>query len=413
MSLRFVLLLLCAHLCACGAKTGLEIPDAQVEAGVDATLDAGLPCVEIPFDGGPVDLDLQTEAQLARADIVFLIDTTASMRDEINRIRERLRDRLAPAIEAEIPDTQIGVATFEDFPVEPYGSDGPRPDSPFRMLLPVTDDLSQVQAAVNGIDLGNGVDDPESQVEALYQIATAEGLGSYVPASFGCPMGGAGYPCFRFDALPVVLLFTDQVFHNGPGGSRPYDTRVRPAPHSYNDAVLALNQLDIRVIGFDSGDGDPAADLRAIARDTNAVGENGAPLVFDIGRRGERLGTGVIDAMQIFADNVIFDVDARARDVDGSDDIDAADFVASIRPIGASPEDGIEGIDEESNRFLTVKAGTRLFFVLTVRNDAVVPGDEPQSFEIDVVFRGDGSTNLGTQRIRIVIPAADGTGCDM
>ena len=143
------------------------------------------------------------------------------------------------------------------------------------------------------------------------------------------------------------------------------------------------------------------------------MGDNGAPLVFDIGRRGERLGTGVIDAMQTFADNVIFDVDARARDVDGSDDIDAADFVDAIRPVGASPEDGFEGIDEENGRFLQVRAGTRLFFVLTVRNDAVVPGDEPQSFEIDVVFRGDGSTNLGTQRILIVVPAADGTGCDM
>lgn len=380
---------------------------------MDATLDAGLPCVEIPFDGGPVDLDLQTEAKLARADIVFLIDTTASMSDEINRIRERLRDRLAPAIEAEIPDTQIGVATFEDFPVEPYGAAGSRPDSPFRMRLPVTDDISQVQAAVNGIDLGNGVDDPESQVEALYQIATGEGLGSFIPASFGCPMGGSGYPCFRFDALPVILLFTDQVFHNGPGGSRPYDTRIIPTPHTYNEAVLALKQQDIRVIGFDSGDGDPAADLRAIARDTNAVSSSGAPLVFDIGRRGERLGTGVIDAMQTFAESVIFDVDALARDVDGSDGVDAADFVDLIRPVGSFPEDGIEGIDEENNRFLGVKAGTRLFFVLTVRNDAVVPGDEPQSFEIDVVFRGDGSANLGTQRIRIVIPAADGRGCDM
>ena len=250
MLLRFAFIFLCVSLFACGAKTGLEIPDAQLDASMDATLDAGLPCVEIPFDGGPVDLNVQTEAQLARADIVFLIDTTASMRDEINQIRGRLRDRLAPAIEAEIPDTQIGVATFEDFPVEPYGSDGPRPDSPFRMLLPVTDDISQVQAAVNGIDLGNGVDDPESQVEALYQIATGEGLGSYIPASFGCPMGGSGYPCFRFDALPVVLLFTDQVFHNGPGGSRPYDNRLIPTPHTYNEAVLALNRLDIRVIGF-------------------------------------------------------------------------------------------------------------------------------------------------------------------
>src|SRR5690606_16624524 len=134
-----------------------------------------------------------------------------------------------------------------------------------------TTELNRVQAAVDSLELGNGLDRPESQVEALYQVATGEGIGSYVPPSFGCPTGGFGYPCFRVDALPVVLLFTDAPFHAGPGGSNAYTCSISPPPHSYAQAVAALDALSIRVIGLYSGGGEGLGDVNAIAVDTNAL----------------------------------------------------------------------------------------------------------------------------------------------
>jgi hypothetical protein len=396
----------------CGAKTGLEVPDTGIDAGPDGGPDAGtdanIPCIEIPLDGGIIEVPLDIEAQLARADVLFLVDTTASMQDEIDQIRDGLRDRIAPGISAAIPDSALGVASFDDFPADPCGQAG---DVPFELLTPITDDLTRVQAAVDSLDLGNGVDRPESQVEALYQVATGAGLGSYVPPSFGCPGGGVGYPCFRPEALPVVLLITDAPFHNGPGGTNTYSCALFPSPHTYDEAVDALNQLRARVMGLYSGDGKGRGDLRAIATDTGAI-EGGEPLVFDIGTSGENLSDQVVAAIETLADVIEFDVDTVLVDPDLTDDIDPRDFVESIRPVRAEPMDRIERIDETTGSFIGVRAGTRVFFELRIRAGAAVPGPEPQRFLLEIVFRGDRRTRLGSRLIELVIPGADGAGCD-
>lgn len=393
----------------CGSKTGLDVPDGEVDAGPEAGLDAGVPCVEIVPDGGPIELPLETQAEVGRADVLFLIDVTASMQDEIDGIRDQLRDRLAPAIEAEIRDTQLAVGTFGDFPIDPYGD---ADDTPFELLLPMTDDLTRVQAAVNAIELGNGRDEAESQVEALYQVATGAGLGSYVPPSFGCPSGGFGYPCFRDDALPIVLLFTDAPFHNGFAGRNRYSGSIAPAPHVYEDARDELVAAGIRVIGFDSGGGDAGQDLRQVASDTGALDGSGGPLVFNIGRRGESLGTGVVDAMKTFADAVVFDIDLLLVDPVPGDGVDVTGFVERIVPLRADPADGIESIDVGAGVFRGVTSGTTVTFQLVLRNDIVAPGPTARRFNLEVIFRGDGRTRLARRIVTIVVPGADGTGCD-
>ena len=99
----------------CGGKTGLDLPDARLDGAVDAGTDATVPCVEVPPDGGVAEVPLDTVARLRRADVVFLVDVTLSMRDEIDQIRARLRDTLAPAIEGQIPDSQLALATHGRF----------------------------------------------------------------------------------------------------------------------------------------------------------------------------------------------------------------------------------------------------------------------------------------------------------
>jgi hypothetical protein len=401
----------------CGARTGLHLPDAQAispfDAGVpdaaDAATDAAVEeCVEVPFDGGPVQVALQTEAQIGRADVVFLLDSTNSMSDEIATIRERLQNQIAPAIAEAIPDSQIGVAHFRDFPIAPYGD---VLDFPFRLVQTVTSDLAQVQAAVNAIGVGNGMDEPESQVEALYQLATGAGFAAFVPPSPGCAGGGLGYACLRRDALPVVFLFTDAPFHNGPGGRFPY-SGISPRPHTYDEALGELLRLGVRVLGFASGNGNELRDLRTLAVDTGAVDGSGDPLVFRIGTRGERLGADVVEAITTFASTAIFDVDLVLRDPVPGDGVDVTQFVERVVPLSADPADGVGSIDVEAGVFRAVRAGTRVVFSLELRNDAVVPGTEPQAFLLEVIFRGDGRFTLARETILIVIPAEDGEGCD-
>ena len=405
-------------LAGCGAKTGLYVPDADAQAPPDVMdagiLDAGPDvdiCVEVPLDGGPIQVELEVEAEVGSADITFLIDVTASMGEEIDRIRSRLRDQLSPAIDEAIPDSQLAVATFADFPVRGYGNAGAG-DNPFELRLPMTTDLSQVQAAVNAINLGDGADIQESQVEALFQLATGAGRGTYVPPAAGCPMGGVGYACMRRDAFPIVLLFTDADFHNGPRGAFPYSTGdIVPAPATYDQAVAALNALGMVVIGFDSGEGAASDHLRAVARDTGAIAD-GRPLVFDIGSRGQRLGTQVVSAIQTFASSVEQDIDAIFLDGDPSDGLDATDFVESVRPVRADPADGVSEIDFEAGVFRDARAGTVLTWEITVFNDAVVPGPTARRVRLEIIFRGDARRRLKRIFVDIVIPGEDGSGCE-
>lgn len=401
----------------CGAKTGLDVPDVDggpFDGGADAGMD--IPCVEIPLDGGIVELPLDIEAQLARADVLFLVDTTASMNDEIGQIRDGLRDEIAPGIASAIPDSELGVAVFADFPVMNCGE---RDDSPYDLVTLVTDDLAAVQTAVDSIPSSNGIDRPESQVEALYQVATGEGYRPYIQPSGGCPNGGNGSPCFRDDALPVVLLFTDAPFHNGPGGSNPYrcpldESLEGRGPHTYEEALARLDSINARVIGLYSGDGSDRGemDLRTVVEDTEALDEAGAPLIFDIGLRGERLSSSVVGAIRTLADVIEFDVDTVLNDPDPTDGVDPTTFVERVVPVRAEPMDRIGSIDAENGRFVDVRAGTRVFFRLEIRAGAAVPGPDPQRFLLEVIFRGDERTRLGSRLVEIVIPSADGEGCD-
>jgi hypothetical protein len=419
--------LLCGILMlGCGARTGLELPDAQalgtIDGGVpdgapdvaeDAAPDAevvevDLPCVEIPFEGEPVQVAMETEARIGRADVVFLVDSTNSMTQEIAAIRDHLQHQLAPAISAAIPDAHVGVADFRDFPVPPYGEPS---DYPFRLRQTVTADIAQVQAAVSAIRVAGGGDEPESQVEALYQLATGEGLQPFVSPSPGCARGGLGYACLRRDALPVVLLFTDAPFHNGPGGSLPY-VGISPPPHTYAEALDALLGLGIRVMGFASGRGAERRDLNRLARDTGAVDASGQPLVFDIGPNAERLTTEVVEAIGTFAETTVFDVDLVLRDPVPGDGVDVTAFVERVVAVRADPPEGVTDIDTEAGIFFGVRAGTRVVYELHLHNDAVAPGPEPQTYQLDVIFRGDGRFMLSRQSVLLVIPGADGQGCE-
>lgn len=406
--------LLLASLAGCGAKTGLDVPDAAVDANIDARsvdagvpLDADIPCIELLPDAGPVELPLDTEVRVGRADVVFLVDTTGSMDQEIEQIKANLRDRLAPGIRETIEDARLGVATFADFPVAPCGDPG---DVPFALNLPVTDDVARVQAAVSAIRTAQGRDPPESQVEGLYQLATGEGRGSFVPPSFGCPSGGFGYPCFRDDALPVVLLFTDASFHNGPGGSHPYECPLPVRPATYQQAVDALNARGVRVMGLYSGVGEGRGDLEAIARDTGALDE-GAPIVFDIGESGSRLSEGVIQSIRTLASVIELDIDLVLIDPVPGDGVDPRAFVERVVPLRADPMSGVGEIDTAAGVFRRVRTGTSVVFQLVLRNDAVAPGRGPQRFLLELVFRGDGRQRLDSRTIEIVVPGLDGSGC--
>ncbi|GAB4214492.1 MAG: hypothetical protein OHK0013_39200 [Sandaracinaceae bacterium] len=310
-----------AALSGCGAKTGLEVPDAAIDAAVDASRprDAGPPrqCIEVPPDETRVLASLTLPANLRVADVMFVIDSSASMRDEIDGVRRGLRDRVVPGVRALIPDAAFGVALFGEFPVQPHAREG-SDVGPYLLRTPITNDVGRIEVALEGTPVWGNLDDPEASVEAVYQVATGEGLAPWIPASLGCAGGGTGGACFRSDSFHVVLLVTDAPMHNGPPTVPPFAPyEFEPAPHTYAEALAALRAVDAIVVGLGATDSlRPSAlpHLQALARDSGAVDGAGNPLAFDIGGAGDGIGEQVVRAIQRLAEGVPLEVDAIVED---------------------------------------------------------------------------------------------------
>lgn len=399
-------------LAACGARTGLPVPEGEAVDGgrpdagqPDAGTDAGeeLPdpdeCIELPFEEPPEFVDVRFNARIQAADVLLLVDVTGSMSDEIAQIRNTLREVIIPEMVVSIPDLRLSVASFADFPVMPYGAAA---DRPFRLVQASTADIDQVQLAVGRLREASGGDGPESQIEALYQSATGAGRGAHIPPA-DCPEGTVGYPCFRGAGSRIVLLFTDAEFHNGPGDDQPYEPgSIRPTPASYEETVNALRGIGAKVAGLFSGGGSFRAleHLEAIARDTGAVTPDGEPIVFDIGTRGERLDTGVIESVQTLVEEVPIDIDVLLEDYPG-DGVDARDFVQRVIARAAEPPGGATIVDD---RFENVTPGTTVTFRVRFRNDSFPETDEPQVYFLTIVLRGDGVVRLTQTTVAIVVP---------
>lgn len=67
-----------------------------------------------------------------------------------------------------------------------------------------------------------------------------------------CPAGTWGYPCFRDKSFPIVMLLTDNRFHDGPSYVSNTDnvTYVTPA---FLETVRTLQERAIKVVGIHSG----------------------------------------------------------------------------------------------------------------------------------------------------------------
>jgi hypothetical protein len=421
------ILLLSAATLACGAKTGLRVPDVP-DAPPDAlAVPDALPpfCIEPVPTGSTYRVSLETRAQLTVADIFFVIDRTGSMDGEIDNIKRNLQNTIVPQIRAAINDVQFGVATYSDFPITPYGD---RMDIPFTLVTPIDRSLANIQGALNSVMAGGGGDNPEAMVEALYQVATGEGYLPWIPPRAPCASPGRlGYACFRREAQPILVLIADAPSHNGPStGLR--DTayndalflnppacpatlpmcRASRGPHTYAEARAALQRLNARVIGVSSGSPGLSGltDMQIIARDTGTVTAAGVPLVISINTDGSDLDTRVVSAVQTFTRQVRFNASARVVDLDPQRP--ATRIVAAVRPQSADPMGNVQRTDDTT--FYGVVPGTRLTFSLELVSP-LPRTDVEQRFPTRVQFLGDGRANLGWRDLEIVIPPIDRS-CD-
>lgn len=97
-------------------------------------------------------------ASVPRIDVVFLLDTTGSMGDEIAVVKEKIKEMIAAILLGEpTPDVRFGIVAYRD-----------RGDSYVTKVFDLTRDADRIAGDLSGIDANEGGDYPESLNEALH-----------------------------------------------------------------------------------------------------------------------------------------------------------------------------------------------------------------------------------------------------
>jgi hypothetical protein len=224
-----------------------------------------------------------------------------------------------------------------------------------------------------------------------------------------------GYPCFRPGSLPIILLFGDAPFHNGPPGTLgdPYSFG---AP-TWDQTVTALDGIGARVLGIYSGGGDAIGDYDAIATATGAVRVDGSPLVFTIAMDGSGLSSAVVDAVGSLVGGTPQDVSTTTENVPGNPDgFDARLFIKSIVPVEgyapdgrAGPIPGVTYTSRDTTTFYSVIPGCDVEFQVDFWNDVRPPAATAQIFQARIIVMGNGVARLDERRVYIVVPPEGGT----
>ncbi len=382
----------------------------EFAAGTDATNPGQRPdsrsfLAIIPPEEDTTTTSLVFSSRVQRGDIYFLMDTSTTMNGEIQNLKQTIISTIIPELRAVVSDVQFGVGRFDDFAQTPYGNN---PDfRAFENIQNITPDERSVVDAVNQLQTcctpGDGFTVPESQTVALWALATEDGLEPWIAPRGQCTNKGAGYPCFRGDALPIVVMFTDALFHNGPNNSAPY-ADISPAPPGFDQAMDALNAIGAKVVGIFSGSPSSRGDLDTAAIRTGAVNDANEPQVYTVDSQGNGLDLSIISAFEELTGNVRRDVTVQGQDPNENDDIDPTVHLVRATPTSAQPPQGIVATD--ADRFLGVVPGTELSFELEFERAGLVPeGPEGNHQVVTLQLRvlGDGAVLLDQRTAYLLI----------
>jgi hypothetical protein len=350
------------------------------------------------------------ELSILMGDIGFIVDTTGSMSGTLTAIKSEYA-AIVSDLSLELPDAEYGVATFDDYYYAGYGSSG---DQPFFLHRQITNDMTAVQSALNGIGLHSGADGPESGMEALYQGATGIGYdqncnhnydgstdvrpfmssisdpfngggGQFYSASYsgGGTVGGFG---FRDYALPVLVYATDNYLRDPDAG---YGTpNGCPTDAGSGDVIGAMTALGGYLIGIDIyGTATPQMNQLAMATnsygDTNGDGIASELLVFNWSSSSSAFRTTVVNAVKSLVSGISFET--ISLEIEG----DEWGFVTGVDPEYVDVSGAVSG---ELVDFTLEFLGT------------VTATAEDQLFLLTLNIVGDGTILLDTLDIIVVVP---------
>ncbi|MBA3329482.1 MAG: VWA domain-containing protein, partial [Actinobacteria bacterium] len=110
-----------------------------------------------------------------RLDLIFVIDTTGSMADDIAAAKASATS-IVNNIQSRVADFRVALVDYKDFPTSPFGGPG---DYPARTDLAFTSSKSSIVNAINALTTGGGGDRPESVFTALRHAILDPSVGGW------------------------------------------------------------------------------------------------------------------------------------------------------------------------------------------------------------------------------------------
>jgi hypothetical protein len=297
----------------------------------------------------------------------------------------------------------------------------------YKNLQRIQDDPEVTKTALPSQCWGNGCWEPG--LAATFHTVTgmgtaaATGAGYTMPAlavdePAPCPTGFRGYPCFRPDSLPIILLIGDEPFSECylPDSPTAHNcdssTKTRMVTPDFPIVAGAVNALGAKIIGV-KGSGALAtltADMEALGVQTGSVNAAGVPYVYS--GADAQAGTAIAAAVRELTSTLPLDLSLVLED-DPSDAVDAVaafvDHVETFTPgtleCQSWPDQHDSNLDGHNDEYLGVPPGFPVCWKIVVKqNDTVPATSEVQLFKALVRLRGNISTLLDTRTVYFVVP---------
>ena len=209
---------------------------ALVASGGTAFADGVTPNIAQAADPGEVihvTKTVSTPPIPPKPDIVLLVDKTGSMGAELANVKANFSS-IVSQVQAVQPDARFAVAAYCDF-----GDPAPA----FQVFTDLTGDPTALSTAISNVNLCDGGDTPEAQLNALWQLGD-----------------GGDTVTFRPDSSRIVVWYGDNPGHDPSGG------------HTEADATASLVAVEAKVLAISTGAANNLDGTGQATRITNATG---------------------------------------------------------------------------------------------------------------------------------------------
>lgn len=356
--------------------------------------DSGIPknafYIILPYESDPVVKNLDFSTDIKKVDVLILVDLSGSMSGEHTNLKSGIKNTIIDGVRAEIPDSAFGLVKF-----------GTLEDKVYNLAQAMTTNADAVKTAVDSISSCGGAE--EYHTHALWQAASGAANNEKICVThlIGCidgwynvsyntvdctgKEGKIGGACFREESLPIFIMASDESFTDGDWDKWDKGSRKR-----ISDAVVAMNAINAKFIGIDSGSS--TSNFNAISDGTGSKDTLGNRFNYKINADGTGFSEKIVAAVVELTNNIQIDITTKAKHIDNLFGVtDTTKFIKSVSP----------------DTFTDVKPGQTVTFDVTFENTIYKNESyESKVFSAMINVLGDGSF-LDSREVFIVVPGKD------